>query len=189
MASSRYVYLVPQSRRHVPNILSLLWLGMYAPDVSTYVPLYIASDRLPSPLVRGSMHAYTTDSIWWNFCVVGNYAARFYSFSMRPVRALQSSLELELQHSVDEVEAEALKVLRLAGRAQEATGGGWSAIDAAASFASTKLLTAFTISTGEYVNQKWKEPFPLLLAQYRDGYVVNTEGPVVGLTRMFYPRW
>ena len=69
-------------RAHVPDLLALVWLAQYAPDSSTYTPLYVSSRLLPYPWIRGAMHQYDPESAWWNFAAVGNYAARFYSFAM-----------------------------------------------------------------------------------------------------------
>jgi hypothetical protein len=112
-------------------------------------------------------------SAWWNFCVVGNYAARFYSFAMKIVRELQYGLEKSLQEDVNSLEnllkpqLDRLSVLDL-----------------------RKILTQFTLSKGEMVTQSWRDLFPLLVTTYRDGYVMkNLDQPGTSFDRMFYPKW
>ncbi len=42
---------------------------------------------------------------------MGNYAARFYTYAMQPVRALQTTLEQQLREGVEQVEKQVLKLL------------------------------------------------------------------------------
>ena len=49
----------------------------------------------------------------WNFCAVGNYAARFYTYAMTPVRRLQSELETKLSSEVTELEKRVIALLHL----------------------------------------------------------------------------
>jgi hypothetical protein len=67
--------VVNQARKHVPNILSLTWICQYAPDSSTYTPVYVSSDLLPLPFIRGAMQQYNTESAWYN---VFNLYEKFY---------------------------------------------------------------------------------------------------------------
>lgn len=53
---------VAHSRSHVPNDLALLWISQYAPDTSTYTPIYIRSTALPKPFIWGSMHVRMSTS-------------------------------------------------------------------------------------------------------------------------------
>lgn len=43
---------VSQPRAHVPDLLSLLWFGVYAPSASSYAPFYVASEVVPTPYSR-----------------------------------------------------------------------------------------------------------------------------------------
>lgn len=138
----------------MPEFLSLVWVSQYAPDSSTYVPLYVSSLEIPAPFRRGTMHAYTTDSAWWNFAVVGNYAARFYKYAMVPVRALQHELETSLYAGVSDIEAKTLALF------------DGSALSARVV---VELLTQFSTQQGARVSAAWRDLFPTLLAHYRDG--------------------
>lgn len=37
---------------------------------------------------------------WWNFCVVGNYVARYYHFAVTTVRELQKQIQSKLDEDV-----------------------------------------------------------------------------------------
>jgi hypothetical protein len=45
---------VTKSRRDVPDVLSMLWVCQYAPDLSAYVPMYVQSERLSRAWITGS---------------------------------------------------------------------------------------------------------------------------------------
>ncbi len=49
---------VAQARSNVHNVLSRVWMSQYAPDTSSYIPLYVATDTLPDSLIKGTMHKY-----------------------------------------------------------------------------------------------------------------------------------
>ncbi|CAE7683826.1 unnamed protein product, partial [Symbiodinium microadriaticum] len=103
--------IVAQARKHVPNILGLVWVSQYAPDMSSYVPFYVATSKLSSAWTTGSMHEYDSSVAWWNFCVVGNYVARFYQFAVVSVRELQDSLQDKFDRGVSEIEASVMHLL------------------------------------------------------------------------------
>jgi hypothetical protein len=45
---------VTKSRRDTPDVLSMLWVCQYAPDLSAYVPMYVESERLSKAWITGS---------------------------------------------------------------------------------------------------------------------------------------
>ena len=55
MFRTSYSFVV-HSRKHVPKELALMWFTQYAPDVSTYTPLYVAAKELPPSWIRGNMN-------------------------------------------------------------------------------------------------------------------------------------
>lgn len=79
--------------------------------MSSYVPMYVSTTRVSKAWTSGSMHVllspplfssslashtlqkYDPDVAWWNFCVVGNYVARYYHFAVTSVRELQSKIQ------------------------------------------------------------------------------------------------
>ena len=157
---------------------------------------------------------YNPNSAWWNFAAVGNYAARFYSFSMAPeglVRTLQRNLETKLEKGVIEVEKRVVALLSHSGKVraeavvahsqrdisalrEEDTGKGMSRIALEVPFEVSKLvvelLTAFSCTEGDAVSAEWRDLLPRVLTTYRDGMVIgDTHKAVFTIQKMFYPRW
>jgi hypothetical protein len=115
------------------------------------------------------MQKYDPKSAWWNFCAVGNYAGRFYSYAMQPVRSLQRHFEGTFVR-----EADLLEQSLVASNPEELVS----------------KLTAFTVESGQQVSARWALLLPELLTTYRDGYVIGgQQNATVTITRMFYPRW
>eukprot|EP01038_Epipyxis_sp_PR26KG_P011223 gene11223-15063_t len=169
---------VTQSRRNVPNELALLWMSQYAPDSSVYTPMYVSADALPPSWIRGSLHRYTSSSAWWNFCVLGNYAARFYMYAMQPIRIMQSKFDKEFTKLVHELESNIIKQMDDSLLLSSSSSSTSSASSVRSHV--KKLLTEFTIEQ-------------VLLTRFRDGYIIQesslSEDATIKFTRIFYPKW
>jgi len=158
---------VAQPNAKKPDSLSLLWFSQYAPASSSFTPIYINSEMMPPSWTTGSQHKYDTKSAWWNFCAVGNYANRFYNFSMVTVKAVQDQIQRKLNDGVKELESKIIK----------------NGYDVA-------LITDFTVDSGEYISNTYKELLPFLFTHYRDGYVVNNlTAPKIQYSLMSYPTF
>jgi hypothetical protein len=48
--------IVAQARRHVPDVLAVVWVSAYAPDMASFVPFYVATTELSKAWTTGSMH-------------------------------------------------------------------------------------------------------------------------------------
>jgi hypothetical protein len=73
-----------------------------------------------------------------------------------------------------------------------ASGNWYSAVDGVELMdgAAIKLmLTQFTVFQGQEISDSWTALFPQILAQFRDGYVVNTTVASIQVNKMFYPEW
>jgi len=162
----------------VPNIMSRLWLNMHNPDTAAFAPLYVHSSLLPPAFTRGTFHRYDSSSYWWNVCVVANYASKYYVFAIKSVRALQTDIQTHLEASVQALELKVNALLQL--QMQRRGEGEQEMID---------LITAATTASGTYVNERYREFFPKLLTDFRDGYAMDTSTATIGFVRMFYPRW
>jgi hypothetical protein len=122
----------------------------------------------------------------WNFCVVGNYAARFYNYAMKPVRELQSKLEKGMISDAKDLETKIMLLLATTDNLSE----NWASIaNSAIILGCVETLTEFTVTKGQKVSDAWKELFPYLLSHFRDGFILNTDDVTIGITRMFYPKW
>jgi hypothetical protein len=146
---------------------------MYSPDSSSFTPIYVSTEALSDAWIKGTMHRYDDKVAWWNFCVVGNYAGRFYKYAMEPVRKLQHRLENELTHDINSFE-KSLKPLLSKSTPKDLI----------------KQLTKYTIDKGDYISKEWRDLFPFMLASYRDGYHVSGfNETTIHIKRFFYPRW
>eukprot|EP00599_Poterioochromonas_sp_BG-1_P008283 CAMPEP_0173138200 /NCGR_PEP_ID=MMETSP1105-20130129/3549_1 /TAXON_ID=2985 /ORGANISM="Ochromonas sp., Strain BG-1" /LENGTH=682 /DNA_ID=CAMNT_0014050751 /DNA_START=31 /DNA_END=2079 /DNA_ORIENTATION=+ len=167
---------VATPRKGVDDVFQRMWLSQYAPDSSTYTPIYISAKDISKAWRHGTMHKYDPTSAWWNFAVVGNYAGRFYMFAMESVRDLQHRLESELIPAADALEASLTTTTTtpVAEKKEEIVNA----------------LTTFTVEKGDYVSNEWKNLFPVLLTTYRDGYIVGGQDKeTIEIKRFFYPRW
>jgi hypothetical protein len=52
-----------------------------------------------------------------------------------------------------------------------------------------RIITSFSIKQGLFASYSYQNLFPVLLATYRDGYIVNTTEATIRLESMFYPKW
>jgi dipeptidase len=171
---------VGKPRASVPNVLSLIYFTQYNPDISTFTPIYVHSEKIATPYMKGSMHSYNTASAWWNACVIGNYISRFYNYAIQPVREVQTRLETDFYLKTSLIETMVIELLN-----EKKSADNPEDIDNKI----TKLLTDFTIESGNTVNEEYKTLFPLLLAKYRDGYEIDVDKVSVGITPKFYPKW
>lgn len=101
-----------------------------------------------------------------------------------PIRRLQRKLEAELHTAVDAIESKVMNALTLMDSSNAAQSERENKVSEIKG-----ILTDFTVASGETVSNQWRELFPQVVAQYRDGYVLNTTTPTIGITKMFYPKW
>ena len=170
---------VGKPRAYVPNVLSLIYFTQYSPDISTFTPIYVHSEKISSPFMRGSMHNYSKSSFWWNSCVIGNYISRFYNYAIRPIRELQVRLETDFYLKTSLTETIVIELLNEKK----------NAVNKDIDNDIIKLLTDFTVESGNTVNDEYKNLFPILLAKYRDGYEIDVDKVAVGITPKFYPKF
>ena len=129
--------IVSQARSHVPNDLARVWVSAYAPDMSSYTPMYVKTTDISTHWTTGSMHVYDSNVAWWNFAVVGNYVARYYHFAVESVRNLQKKLQSSFDKDCDEIEKKVMAMLESDAASEEEN--------------ITALLTEFTVKKGDEV--------------------------------------
>jgi dipeptidase len=145
---------VSQSRSRLPDAVGgVLWYGVDDTWFTCYTPLYCCIDAIPPSFAAGSLEKFSSESAWWVFNFVSNYAQLRYSDMSPEVRAAQSALEGEMiarQHAVEET------ALRLLEEDLERA---------------RRYLTDYSVSCGERVVARWRELSEHLVAKYNDGYV------------------
>lgn len=99
---------------------------------------------------------------WWNFCVVGNYVARYYHFAVEAVREVQNSLQDTFDKGLAATDEAVLALLH-----------GKNADSEETKHAIVELLTTFTVKSGDLTSQTWKDLFPKVLTTYRDGFIIK----------------
>lgn len=171
--------IVAQARPHLPNeVGALVWYTQYAPSVSAYTPLYVASENAPVEYTRGSLFKYESNVAFWNFAAVGNWAARFYSYAMQDVQEVQRNLESEHMRAVNAIDATATKLLERSSNGKEA------------SKAVSALLTEFTQKSGTETVHAYSTLWPKLISKYHDGYIaLDADSSQINMFSMFYPKW
>ena len=166
--------IVAESRGAYPReIGARLWLGTYNPTSSSYIPIYPnAAGDLPEAYTTGSLYKYDPSVAFWNFCAIGNYAARFYREAMKEVRSLQMALEDQVFNAVATSEEQVLLLINGGDSVQAATE-----------------LNQLMINQARYVVAAWASLLPDLITQYHDGYhATGLDAPDIKMDKLFYPH-
>jgi dipeptidase len=125
-------------------------VSAYAPDMSSYTPIYVKTEALSPHWTTGSMHVYDSNVAWWNFAVVGNYVARYYHFAVEgSVRELQLKIQTTFDHDCLEVEKEVMKLLKTDDDGDDDDEDGDD--DQKTKKKIITLLTEFTVKKGDEV--------------------------------------
>ena len=102
---------------------------------------------------RGSLgQGYDSNVAFWNFLAVGNYAGRFYKWSMQEVKATQDRIHAQLVQSVDAKEKEVMALITAAKD------------ESAVSSQIVQQFTEFTQSQVEFIMAEWRDLLPRLIS-------------------------
>jgi hypothetical protein len=127
----------------------------------------------------GSLFKYDSSVAFWNFCAVGNYAARFYKYAMFDVRAVQTKLEDDAAEAVADFEKKILKQINKAATGDLiAEGQSWVA----------DSITEFVKDQADTVLTAWQDLLPHIITRYHDGYrAENLTAVNINMYKLFYP--
>lgn len=199
--------IVAQARPRLPNIIGArVWFTTYAPVHSAFTPIYIATETLPKPYTRGSLFSFDWDTPFWNFAVVGNYASRFYKYTLPEIQKLQKRLLesalndtrlaeqacLDILETFMEVEeTETSTSTSTVGTSNQAVVYNKVASDSAAKRMTkvVDILTKVTNKVGHDTLEGWQSFFPYLVTHYHDGMIADTSKPDIAMKKLFYPLW
>jgi len=150
---------ISQSRSWLPNAIGgIYWYGWDDTYTTCYVPLYCCINDLPKSFTVGDLQKFSWDSAWWVFNFVANIANLKYSYMIKDIQKVQTTLEgnfIALQPIIEEIALELSKSdLKLL----------------------TQFLTDYSVSHGEQVVKRWIELGEHLLTKYNDGYVKDERG-------------
>jgi len=162
--------LVAQSRSWLPNpIGGIYWIGMDDTYTTVYAPMYCGIRSVPPSFGKGAgnFSQFSWDSAFWVFNFVANYAYSRYCDMIQDIQPVQRELEGRFFALQPELEA---AVLDLHKRSPELA---------------RERLTAYSVSEGEAVVQRWKKLGEFLIWKYLDGNVRDSQGNV---THPPYPK-
>jgi dipeptidase len=161
---------VTQSRSWLPNpIGGVFWFGLDDTFSTVYSPMYCGIRQLPPSFAKdaGNFNQFSWGSAFWVFNFVSNYAYSRYSDMIWDVQTVQRELEGKFFAVQPELETAALELYK---RSPELA---------------REHLTAYSVSEGEAVVQRWKKLGEFLIWKYLDGNVRDNQGNV---THPPYPK-
>ncbi|GMF39497.1 unnamed protein product [Phytophthora fragariaefolia] len=152
---------------------AFLWFGQYAPHATTYTPVFVQASEIPKQLSRGSLYAFDRDSSFWIHALVGNWAARFYSYAIPFVKRVQDEVESHAEGTLNSVVVEA---------AQRKRNGGVPAL--------VDFLTKESEKFSQRAHSASADLFDYLVTAFHDGYQVsNFYAKMLTVQSIFYPKW
>lgn len=166
---------VTQSRKSLPDLVgALTWIAPYAPHFSSFVPIYANAQETPKSMKTGNHYKFDKHSNWWIHCLVGNYAGKFYKYTIEDIVTLQQKLEITLLTQTQELESRIVSLLHSASITTKDT----STASQVASFSVTELIaevTKFQEKASRTVLQEWWDFFFVLVGKYRDMFIIIDE--------------
>lgn len=149
---------------------ALLYFSQQQPSSSVFLPLYLAMQKIPTPLMRGSLFKYSKESMFWAVTSVSNWAHRYYLHTVDDIRAVQASVE---SYDVAAMDRKAAKLIKK-GRMDEA-------MEALGKFSTNVTLSA---------HETYLDLLPTLMARYHDGLrLEDATAPDIKMKSFFYPQW
>ena len=141
--------------QHKPGLpaplAATLWIALDRPAESVFVPLAVGP--MPKGYEQGDTRAFSRDSAWWTYNLVGNYAQLKYSYMIRDIQ------ERALKHEQAGLRLQAELERDLAALAAKNP-------DKAAEERSRRLN-----EHADAVRQDWIKLFELLVGKYAQGFV------------------
>jgi dipeptidase len=113
---------------------------------------------VPKPFTVGDIQKFSWESGWWVFNFVANFANLKYSYMVKDIQKVQSTIENQFLSLQPVVEKTALDLFKT---------------DPALLI---QYLTNYSVSQGEMVVKRWIELGEFLITKYNDGYVKDENG-------------
>lgn len=145
---------VAQSRSWLPDpVGGIFWFGVDDTDGCVYAPMYCGIKSIPESYAvgNGSMISWSETSAFWTFNQMNNWAYTRYNMIHPEIEAYQSEIENQYISQVKDMDQKALEL----SKKDEA--------------ASRKMLTDFSVSTGNKLVGDWKAFYHYLFMKYMDG--------------------
>ena len=143
--------IVTQSRADLPDpVGGIVW---YSPDdtyFSCYTPLYCGTQTVPEPYTICDKQQFTWDSAWWTINYVANYANLRYADMARDILQKQREIEDAFIARQPIFEKQAAE---LYAKDPEAA---------------RRLVTEYTVESGETLIKSWRQLADSLIVRYND---------------------
>lgn len=174
---------VAQSRSWLPDpIGGIFWFGVDDTYTTVFSPMYCGITKVPSAFAvgNGDMLHFSPTSAFWTFSMVSNWAYTRYSYMIKDIQPVQRELENKFiteTAAIDKKASDLYKTDKSAAR---------------------KLLTDYSVKTGDAMVKRWQELFQYLLVKYIDGNIkkekegkfeTNGFGVPVMPSQPGYPEW
>ena len=150
---------ISQSRSWLPDpIGGINWYGVDDAYTTCFVPFYSGVTSVPEIYQAGDIRKFSWDSAWWVFNFVANFANLKYSYMVKDIQEVQSSIEDMVVASQPAVEKAAVELYNTNPEIMK------------------HYLTNFCNGHAEYVIKRWIELGENLITKYNDGYVKDENG-------------
>ncbi|MDD4602920.1 MAG: C69 family dipeptidase [Bacteroidales bacterium] len=175
---------VAQSRNWLPDpVGGIFWFGLDDTYTTVFSPMYCGMTKVPEAYKdgNGSLIQYSPTSAFWAFNMVANWAYTKYNYMIKDIQPVQQELEekyiAQTTGEIDKKAADLYKKDKAAG---------------------LKVITDYSVKTGQATVKRWQEMFQYLVVKYIDGNVkkekdgkfeTNPYGVPVMPSQPGYPEW
>ena len=147
---------ITQSRSWLPDpVGGILWFGVDDTYSTVYTPMYCGMNSIPPSFAvgNGSMMEFNPDAAFWVFNQVSNFAYTRYDLMIPFIQEKQKQLESQYRSETVEIDREASELYKKnPGEA-------------------IKLITAYSVKSGEQTVAEWKKLYGFLFTRFMDGNV------------------
>ena len=153
-----YVF-VAQSRSTFPDpVGGIFWFGVDDADGCVFAPMYCGITEIPESYKtgNGTMIQWSESSAYWTFSLVNNWAYTRYNMIHPEIEQYQKEIEDRFMVSVMETDRRASDAF-----AKKPAEG-------------RKIITQFSVNTGNQLVADWKDFFHYLFMKYVDGNLKKT---------------
>lgn len=136
------------------------WVGLDRPAANCLLPFYCGVTDLPACVQKMNLTDFSTDSAWWAFNFVANFATIKYSYMMQDLQELRSKLE-------------AAAFERIANTSREEGGCPSKRADLTVDEA-----TKYCNDNAEFVLKAWWRLAQQMIVKYNDGCRTSSSSPM-----------
>jgi dipeptidase len=152
---------VAQSRSWLPDPCGgIFWFGVDDADGCVYTPLFCGITSVPESYRtgNGSMIRWSDSSAYWTFSQLNNFAYSRYNVIHPEIENYQNELEDLFIYEIAKLDSITPSLLR-----NDPDG-------------TLRLITEFSVSTGNKLVRDWKAFYQYLFMKYMDGNAKSSEG-------------